>query len=308
MAHANEHFIASAMIILLGWGLRRFVLALEEARTIVKIVYNLTLPALVITTFASRRVDVALGILPVLSLAHGALMCVVGTFLLDRGLPPRERGLRSYLLPSFNVGLFAFPLVEAVLGGEAIKYLGMFDIGVALTAFIGSFSIARHFAAEPGSAPESPSRAIGKMLLSAPLLAYAAGIVLNLTGLRPPQPVLAACGILGRANMPLSLLILGMYLDLRVGEVSWGRIAQVLGVRYLFGAAAGVALYLLLPLDPLFRTVVLIGMVLPPPLITISFAHQFDYDDRFVGMLLNVASGVSFALVWIVISVLPPIR
>jgi len=104
--------------------------------------------------------------------------------------------------------------------------------------------------------------------------------------------------VLARANMPLALLILGLVLHFERAPGRWGAIGWVLGTRYAIGLAVGAACYALLPFDRTFRTIVLVCLVLPPPLITVSYAAQFGYDQRFVGLLLNVANVVSYFLMW----------
>ena len=39
------------------------------------------------------------------------------------------------IVPGFNIGLFAYPLVEGIWGQEGIKYFGMFDMGNAFIVF-----------------------------------------------------------------------------------------------------------------------------------------------------------------------------
>lgn len=104
--------------------------------------------------------------------------------------------------------------------------------------------------------------------------------------------------MLARANMPLALLILGMYLNFTSAPGKWVDVARVLCLRYAVGLGMGIALFLLLPFDSTFRTIVLVSLVLPPPLISISYAVQFRYDDEFVGLLLNVANVVSYFMLW----------
>ncbi|MGM0876614.1 MAG: hypothetical protein ACQEWV_18100 [Bacillota bacterium] len=48
------------------------------------------------------------------------------------------------MVPSFNIGLFAYPLVGVILGKEGITYFSIFEVGNAFIVFgvsylIGSF-------------------------------------------------------------------------------------------------------------------------------------------------------------------------
>jgi len=298
----NRQFLVSTAVIALGWVVKRFLLEERDAQVLVRLVFNLTLPALVIRTFDTVTLEPSLGLLPAIAIAYGLLMAGLGTLLLFRGRPRAERGQLAMLLPGFNIGLFAYPLVEAALGPGALAHLGMFDMGVAFVTFGVAFGVASHFARDGARLDLA---AVGRQLLaSVPFVVYLVTLLVRLAGLRFPPLLVEVSGVLARANMPLSLLILGMYLHFEPRPGQWRQLAQVLGVRYGLGLALGAALFLLLPFDATFRTILLVGLVLPPPLITVAYAVQFGYDVRFVGLLLNVANVTSYLLLWALFNLL----
>ncbi len=298
----NRQFLVSTLIIALGFLVKRYLIDERGAQALVRLVFNVTLPALVIHTFDQVTIEPSLALLPAIAVGYGLLMAAVGSLLLFRGRPRPERGQLSMLLPGFNIGLFAYPLVEAALGSGALRYLAMFDMGVAFVTFGVAYAIAGHFARQGQRLDLAYA---GRQLLgSVPFVAYVLALLLAAAQVHLPGPVLDAAGALARANMPLSLLVLGMVLGYDAEPGRWRAIAEVLGARYLPGLAVGITLYALLPLDATFRTIVLVCLVLPPPLITVSYAVQFGYDVRFVGLLLNVANVASYLLLWALFNVL----
>jgi malate permease and related proteins len=303
MESVNQQFITSALIIGLGWILRRAVLGEEDVRSLVRLVFTVTLPALVVHSLGRAQLEPSLGLLPVIAVTYGVGMAALAVLVIFRGRDRKERGQAAMLVPGMNIGLFAYPFVEGVLGTGALKYLGMYDVGVAFIAFGVALGIASHFAR-----PESPIdlRGIFRSLArSMPVVAYVVSLAIGMTGLHFPGPVLDVAAMLARANMPLALLILGMVLDFEPGAGRWGDIARVLGTRYGVGLAVGLALYAWLPFDATFRAVVLICMILPPPLIYISYAAQFGYNRSFVGLVLNLANVTSYFLMWGIFHLVP---
>jgi malate permease and related proteins len=178
-------------------------------------------------------------------------------------------------------------------------------MGVAVISFVVVLAIGQHFAREPGSGL-SLGPTVRAMLKTVPLIVYLVSVLLSAVGLRYPAPLVAVAQQLAQANMPLALLILGMYLRFDAVASAWRVIARILGVRYLVGLGVGVALYLFLPFSPLYRTVLLAALVLPPPLISLSYAVQLGYDARLVGALLNVANVGSFFLLWGIFNLVGP--
>ena len=298
----NQQFLVSTLVIALGWVVKRFLIDERGAQVLVRLVFNVTLPALVLTTLDKAKLEPSLALLPGIAVAYGLLMAGLGTLVLFRRRPSKERGQLSMLLPGFNIGLFAYPLVEASLGAGALKYLAMFDVGTAFVTFGVAYAIAGHFSGE--GAKLDLAFAGRQLLASVPFVAYVLAVLMHVAGIHLPDLLFDASSVLARANMPLSLLVLGMYLGYETRPGQWRGIASVLGARYFVGLAAGVALFLLLPFDATFRTIVLVCLVLPPPLIEISYAVQFGYDVRFVGLLLNVANLASYFLLWALFNVL----
>jgi predicted permease len=298
----NQQLAVSAAVIGLGWLVRRFFLDDRGAHAVVLVVFNVTLPALVVHTFDGARLEPALGVLPAVAVGHGLLMAALGSAVLFRRRPRAERGQLAMLLPGFNVGMFAYPLVEAALGTDALRPLAMFDVGVALCSFGISFALASHFSRE--DARVDLRVALRELLGSVPFVVYAITLAVTLAGLRFPAPLRAVAALLAPANMPLALLVLGFYLRFAPAPGRWRAVAEVLAVRLVVGLALGVPLYLALPFDRTLRTVLLAGLLLPPAMMPLSHAARFGYDVPLVGLAVNVGNVLGYALLWILFAVL----
>jgi predicted permease len=99
--------------------------------------------------------------------------------------------------------------------------------------------------------------------------------------------------------MPLSLLLLGTFLSFSFELKHWQRMAQILAVRYTVGISIGLLLYFFLPFEPMFKTTLLLGLCLPISLAVVPFSVEFGYDNKFVGTVNNATIMISFALMWI---------
>lgn len=297
MGSVNQQFLVNTLVIGLGWLVRRFLIGDAGSAALVRVAMNVTLPAVVISTFASARLAPSAGLLPFLAIAWGLGMAALGTLALFRARPRRERGELALLLPAFNIALFAYPLVEGALGRPALAHLVVLDMGNAVNSFVIQLAVARHFAR-----PAGQGLALGStfrdMLRTVPFLIYVLTLALGVLGLRYPEPVPSVARLLAQANMPLALLALGMYLRFDAVAERWRDVARVLGLRYAVGLAAGAAAWFLLPVEPLARTVIVAALLLPPPILSLSYAVELGYDARFVGGVVNVANVVSYLLLW----------
>jgi predicted permease len=301
-ATVNQQFAVSSGVIVLGWVLRRFLLDDHGARTVVLLVFNFTLPALVIHTFDGARLDPALVVMPVASVAHGLAIVALGGLAVFAGAPRRDRGLLTMLLPGGNVGMFAYPLVEAALGRAALRPLAMFDVGAAFCSFGLSFAVASHYSRDDA---RMDLRAAARELMgSVPFLVYVVTLAVALAGVRFPAPVREVASLVAPANMPLALLLLGLHLRFNGAAGQWRPVAGVLLTRLLVGLAVGLPLFFFLPFDRTLRAVLLVGLLLPPPMMPLSHADRFGYDARFVGLVVNAGNVASYFLIWALFNVL----
>jgi len=123
-------------------------------------------------------------------------------------------------------------------------------------------------------------------------------------GLSIPKPIIGITGILSKANMPLALLALGLYLSFSFKKAYLKNMAKIIVLRYMIGLGVGMLLYNLVPLDPMFKKTMLIGLILPISFTVIPYSEEFGYDTRFVGTVNNITIVISFLLMWAIIAFL----
>jgi predicted permease len=302
MNNANEQFLLSMLIIIVGYVFKRMNLIRKgDGESLSRVIFNITLPALIINTFNTIVIDFSLILITIIGFVYGLFMALVGVFVF-KNEDRKTQGMLSMLVPSFNIGLFAYPLVESIWGQEGIKYFGMFDVGNSLVVFGVSYIVAGYFSSESSDLKfSSISR---KLIKSVPLLSYIIVFSLAVSDLHFPGIVLDLTKILARANMPLSLLLLGVYLSFSLNAYHLKNIAKVVAVRYLLGLVVGTIFFFIMPFDKMFKYTMLIGFLLPIPTAVIQYAIEFDYEQNFVGTVANITILLSFFLVWIIISIL----
>lgn len=306
MGNVNNQFLLSMLIVILGYFCKKFnVLEEKDGESLSRIIFNITLPALIINTFSTIKIDFSLIMLTIISIIYGGIMAILALFIFKRE-SRSTRGMLSMLLPGFNIGLFAYPLVEAIWGEKSLKYFGMFDMGNAIILFCICYLIANYFSSSEENI--SFKSILKKISKSIPLLAYMLTLIVNIFGLHFPGTMIDIAKILSKANMPLSLLLLGLYLNFSFETSYWKNMGKILTFRYIIGLMVGATLFFIVPFDSLFRYTLLIGLILPIGLAVVPYAVEFNYDQRFVGTLSNITILISFLLVWIIVGISPSIR
>jgi predicted permease len=294
----NTQFIYSIIIIALGYCFKRWkILKEKDGEAIARVIFNITLPCLIIISFHDIVLESSLVMLMVLGFIYGIIVAILGLFLF-RKEQRKEKGMLSMLIPGFNIGLFAYPLVQGIWGPTGLKYFGMFDIGNALITFGLSYLIGSYYSKE--GVILNFKHVASKIGKSIPLMTYVVIFIINLSGLHLPNQFVDVTTIIAKANMPLSLLLLGIYLNFSFDKSYWRGIGRVLGLRYGVGLLFGVLAFYLLPVDDMFRYTLLIALILPIASSVLPYSVEFKYNQRFVGTAANMSILISFFLLWVI--------
>ncbi|MFJ5621274.1 AEC family transporter [Peribacillus loiseleuriae] len=294
----NQQFLYIIVIICIGYLLKRINLLKEkDGETISRIIFNITLPALVIVSLNSVKIEPSLILLPVIAFLIGFISLFLAFFVFKK----EERVLKGTLMmmaTGYNVGLFAFPLVEAIWGPIGLIYFGMFDIGNSLIVF-GLSYIAGSYYSEKGLVLK-PLGIVKKLSKSVPLMTYIIAGILSFSNIHFPGGIIDIATIISKANLPLSLLLLGLYLNFNFEKQYLRPTIKYVLFRYGFGLIVGLAFYFLLPFNQMFRYTILIGLLLPVGLSVLPFAHEFKYPThRLIGTLSNICIVISIIILYL---------
>jgi malate permease and related proteins len=296
----NQEFLYIIIIIAFGYLLKRLnILQEKDGEVISKIIFKITLPALVLVTFDSVKIETSLFLLPVIVLIFGIITACLGLFVFKN----EDRELKGSLLmlsSGFNVGLFAFPLVYAIWGIDGLTYFSMFDVGSSFVVFGICFIFASYFSEE--GLKLNPMEILKKLGKSIPLMTYLIASILNLIHIQLPDTIINVASKISGANMPLSLLLLGLFLNFKFDKQFIKPMMKFLAFRYGLGLIVGLVLYLILPFDTMFRYTILIGLLLPVAASALTFAVEFKYSTnstRFIATMSNITILVSIVILYI---------
>jgi predicted permease len=200
----------------------------------------------------------------------------------------------------FNFGLFAYPIIEAIWGREGLQYVAMFDLGNAFVVLGLSYSLDSVFSPLQTGVGKAIDMGyvLKKLLRSVPLISYIVALLCNVMGLTFPVLVSNVISSVARANMAMVLLLLGVYLNFRMDKSFSKQLYAILLLRFILALLAGICLFYLLPFNKLYRTIVLIALILPVGFTVIPFSDEFGYNTRLAGAIANMSILISFVLMW----------
>lgn len=298
MNQTNSVFLITLGIATMGFLIKKFDFVTEkDGKSISKFLMHTTFPALMIVSTIRIDFKPALFFSPLLCIALGSIMTLIGWFWFS-GYSDRMRGMLTMACGGLNVGLFAFPIIEGIWGREGLVYVAMFDIGNTIITFGLVYSVGSYFAVKEEGASVEFKKVLRKVLQLPPLQAMFIGLTINALDIELPAVAYDFLDVLAKANKPLVLLLMGIYMSFALEKSQVWAVAKVLAIRYGCGLLAAVLLYMLVPEPSMFRNVLLVCVILPIGMTILPFADELNYDSRIAGVLVNVSLIISFLLMW----------
>jgi malate permease and related proteins len=300
MNQTNTVFLTALSIIFLGYFLKRKNIITEnEGKVITKLLMHTTFPALMFVTILRVHFEWNLLLLPLISFGFSLLTMATAQFVFK----DFSRKIKAVLIMAsggFNLGLFAYPLIEGIWGQAGMVYAAMFDFGNSFAVF-GLIYGTGVFMADKNqgvSRRENVKKSLVKIFTLLPFQAILLGVFFNLTAFPLPQILIDILDVLAKGNKVIVLLIMGIYMNVSMTSELWQKVSKVLAIRYFWGLLLGIIFYYCLPVEQLYRNVLLIALIIPIGMTIIPYSNELDYDTELAGALVNISMLISFAMMW----------
>ena len=295
----TEQFVMIILLIALGYFLKRInYLKATDSQVLSTLVLNVTLPSLVIVNLNSADLNMSFSILPIMMIVYGIVAKIIVIWFF-RKYSNQMRGSVGMMTGSMNIGLFAYPLVNAIWPEKGMVYFGMADIGGAMIMFGLTYSVGSYFSE---GEDQFNFKFLGKKLIqSVPLVTYIVMFTLNMSNIHIWKPAIDFFSILSKANMPLSMILLGVMLSFSIDREYLPVTIKYLCLHYGLAIVAGTLVHFFLPVsDPMIKTTLLITWLLPVGVAIIPYSIQFKYKTLpFVGMVTNLTIIISIVILYV---------
>ena len=231
-------------IIILGWILRRIGFFKEGAfQVIAKIVLGITLPASIIYSFSDKQIEVSMLLLSVFGFLLGIGYIGIG-FLISAGKGKEQQAFSVLNIAGYNIGNFTLPFAQSFLGPAGVVTTSLFDTGNAFICLGVSYSVA---AMVQRGEKFSLLKTLKDLAKSVPFVTYITMALLALLHVRLPSAVTELAGLLGNANAPMAMLMLGVGFESSGDRSQICSIVKILSVRYAVAVAVSLGCFFLLP-------------------------------------------------------------
>lgn len=280
-------------IIVLGYILRKVgVFKKEDFKILSNIVLKLTLPATVIVNFAGKSIEASLLVLMAMGLGLGMIYMLVGY------LANGSFGLLN--LSGYNIGNFALPFIQNILGPTGVIATSVFDVGNACISLGGAHGVA---ASLKGSSKFSFKKLGKTMITSVPLVCYVVMILLSLAKISLPNAFISFVQIIANANVFLGMLMLGIGIEITTNRNQIKKVAKILSLRYGLAIVFALCVYFLLPFSAEVKKILMFLLFSPVASAAPAYTEQLGEDTGLasainsISIICSVTIFVAFLLI-----------
>ena len=300
------------VFIYIGVGLianRLKVLPEESAKYFISFIMGITVPCLMISSITGQDLNGDMYRNTILTLLLTTLVLIVTafatTFVSDRIFPWKDQQDRNVLASAMtgcNAGFMGLPIASAVFGELVFYYLVIQNIANNLYLFVMSLAQLHHRESEKSS--KSLSEKL-KPLVNPTSVATIVSLIMLFAGIHLPEYAMDIVTTLGDITIPLSMILVGVQL----GGADFKKLIadKALLITSVMKLIAVPALALLIltpmPVDPVVKLTVLLGMCFPSAVIGVAVAAQENKNYQLMAEAVAITTLLSVITlpVWIMI-------
>lgn len=272
------------LLIFIGILIRYFgVVKKTEAGLFLKLVFFVTMPALVLTNIPNTVISKDFVFLPIIPPIIGLILFII-TGTVGKKLKLDAKTLGVFIISSLILNTaFIFPFVSMLYGQEGISKILIFDVGNAIMIF----GFAYYQACKYGNTSLSRKELLLKFLRAMPLWAILIAVVMNLTGLKLEGSLYTFAKITGDITIPLLLISVGIFFQPKLSYLKVSVIA--IFIRMGLGMLLGLLLAHLFQLEGLTKKIAILATATPMGYNVLTFSSIENLNKEFAADLVSTS-------------------
>lgn len=269
------------ILFIIGFLLKkRSLLDTKKADFFLKIVFNITVPAIILKSITTINLSREIAYLPLISMVIVLLsLCI--SFMVSKliVLPKKTKGVFIIASSIMNIG-FTLPFVFFLKGDDCLAKILIFDSGNAFLIFTLLYYIACSY----GNSLSETSM-FKRLLLSPPLIVIILSLILNYLDITPGENLSIILEIIGTSTIPLLMISLGIYFNPVLKKP--GIVFLIIILRSGAGIILGITAVEILSLNGIIKTVILTGACSPVGYNTLTFSSIQNLDTELAAEVVS---------------------
>lgn len=293
MEQLTGSIVVMFAIIVLSYLTKRWRLMPNNTNQVLtSLLYNVTAPCLIFSSLAiGPGISVLKESIAVIGVALGYCLaaCLVAMWFLQK-VPASDTTAGVFAFTSIfaNTGFMGIPLVYLLFGASGVVMAALYDQVHNLFMFtLGTIML--------GGKEGSYLLTLCRRFKEPPVIALGAGLLIIVTGLKVPQPVLEPVKMVGDTTTVLAMFAIGQFIDLNCfrNTARIKRVLAVASIRLVLFPSIVLGLTAFIPLPSLVRGVLGIMVAAPSAVMSAVLANQYEQDYEFAVMAVVATTALS---------------
>ncbi|MBU3154394.1 AEC family transporter [Clostridium estertheticum] len=246
-------------IILTGYIFKKInILKKQDFEVISSIVLKLTLPCAIIANLNGTKLSLEMLFIIIIGFGFNIFLVIAGYFMRKN---KTDKSFSMLNLSGFNIGNFTLPFVSGVFSSTSVLATCMFDAGNSIMCLGMTYGFA--------SAIQDPSNKFDykivfkKVVSSVPVCTYMFMIVLSICNILIPSNLIIFAQTIGSANTFLSMLMIGIAIEVHFNKKIISLIWKHIMVRYSICGLLALFIFFMAPISLEMRQTIVILLFSP---------------------------------------------
>lgn len=263
------------LLICIGYILKRKgIVQKKNVHILEKIIVNLTLPCVFLSSSVGLSMDMMLLVYMFISFVANFLLMGL-SYLTARHEEPLIKGTYMIACSGYDVGNFVLPYVQAFFPAVGVMYLVSFNIANTMMAMGITYSIA--YALVYKEVHFQLSSFLKTLFSSVSFDVYMFILILACLHLSLPSSIVEITSAIGSINPILVMIMFGIKLEFHMSFHEYKHLCSIISIRFI-GALILSFITLLLPIDPIAKSVFVLTYFGPLVSISSIYAKRLGYQ------------------------------
>ncbi len=288
-----ESVFSLFFMMLIGvYGNKRKIITTDINKGLIEILIQIALPFMILSSFLYPYDD-SIKSNVIKAFYYTGIVYIITIFLSYFVLLPIKKNKKTILHFSnvfVNTGYIGFPVLYSIYGAEGVVYGSVFNMFfVVLLWTYGLFLFKGELKREDFK------EELRKILLNPSIIAVCAGILIMISNIPIPIPILSSIKSIGGITGPLSMIIIGVILSniklrryLNDWTLYYGLAIKLIGIPAILYI---LSLYFWEPTK--VTNTVIIMSAMPASAMTAIFAESFDQEKEYAAVVVSLSTLLS---------------
>lgn len=291
------------VVILLAYLLKGLkILKKEDSRVLSIISVNITLPALVVSSFKAFEIKHEFIVVVILGFLINIILLIF-TLIVSKNKERKDRIMIAFNNSSFNVGSFALPYINAFYQPAVVLYIIMFDVGNAIYSMGVNNAVVTSILGENRHNGFDIKTFFKTLCKSRPFMAYIVMIIISLLKIHLPDSFYTITANIGQANIIIVMAMFGLMFELPKRKYILKESSRILMMRYISTFLMIFLVFQLPFLERAVKEVITLALLSPMSSIIPSFCMEHDCDSNVYGFISSVSIIISIGFLTAAIAI-----